>query len=92
MPCLRKDQRSNLDQGLWLPCCGYASTISGAKCTGIKAMLKYAWRVIAKALGDKAHPNSKVANHVASVRFMILVAYMTTNAFICAGVIRHWNN
>jgi hypothetical protein len=55
-------------------------------------MLKYCWRIIAKALGDKAHPDSQVANHVASVRFMILVAYMTTNAFICAGVIRHWNN
>jgi hypothetical protein len=26
------------------------------------------------------------------VRFFILAAYMTTNIFICAGVIRHWNN
>jgi hypothetical protein len=26
------------------------------------------------------------------VRFCILLAYMTTNIFICAGVIRHWNN
>jgi hypothetical protein len=26
------------------------------------------------------------------VRFCILAAYMTTNIFICAGVIRHWNN
>jgi hypothetical protein len=25
------------------------------------------------------------------VRFCILLAYMTTNIFICAGVIRHWN-
>jgi hypothetical protein len=54
-------------------------------------MLRYCWRIIAKALGEKAHPNSKVADHVALVRFMILVAYMTTNACICAGVIRHWN-
>ena len=55
-------------------------------------MLRYLWRIIAKALGEKAHPNSQVADHVALMRFMILVAYMTTNAFICAGVIRHWDN
>jgi hypothetical protein len=55
-------------------------------------MLKHWWRVVAKALGNKAHPESKIANQVASIRFAILLAYMTTNAFICAGVIRHWNN
>jgi hypothetical protein len=26
------------------------------------------------------------------VRLFILSAYMTTNLFICAGVIRHWND
>ena len=92
MPCLRQDQRSNRDQGLRLSCCRYASIVHGAKCIEIKSMLKYVWLIIAKALGDKARPNSKVADHVALVRLMILVAYMTTNVFICAGVIRHWDN
>jgi hypothetical protein len=49
------------------------------------------WRIVAKALGEKAHHHNRIADQVALVRFCILLAYMTTNIFICAGVIRHWN-
>lgn len=53
--------------------------------------MRHWWRVVAKALGEKAHQHDRIADQVALVRFFILAAYMTTNIFICAGVIRHWN-
>lgn len=53
--------------------------------------MRHWWRVVAKALGEKAHQHDRIADQVALVRFFILAAYMTTNVFICAGVIRHWN-
>ena len=58
----------------------------------LKTTLYRWWRVIAKALGDKAHHDDRLVDQVALVRFLILSAYMLTNALICAGVIRHWNN
>ena len=54
--------------------------------------LRHWWRVVAKALGEKAHQHDRIADQVAMVRFFILMAYMTTNIFICSGVIRHWND
>ena len=50
------------------------------------------WRILAKALGDKAHPDPRIADRVATVRLTILLSYLLTNTFIVAGVIRHWNN
>ncbi len=50
------------------------------------------WLVVAKALGEKAHRRDRIADQVAAVRIAILVAYMATNLFICAGVLRHWND
>ena len=50
------------------------------------------WRVLAKALGEKAHIDDRLADQVASIRVAILLGYMATNAFICAGVVRHWND
>lgn len=50
------------------------------------------WRVLAKALGEKAHSDPRIADRVALVRLAILGSYLLTNAFIVAGVIRHWNN
>lgn len=50
------------------------------------------WHLLAKALGEKAHPDPAIADQIALIRTSILLAYMLTNAFICAGVIRHWNN
>jgi hypothetical protein len=52
-----------------------------------------AWTALAKALGEKAHPHDRnLSDRVALVRLVILLSYMTTNAFIIAGVIRHWNS
>ena len=50
------------------------------------------WRILALALGEKAHPDPRIADRVALVRLAILASYLTTNAFIVAGVIRHWNH
>jgi hypothetical protein len=50
-----------------------------------------AWRLIAKALGEKASSCDQESDHVAFVRLLILLSYLTTNCFIIAGVIRHWN-
>ena len=50
------------------------------------------WRILAKALGEKAHPDPRIADRVAMVRLIILLNYLITNAFIVAGVIRHWNH
>ena len=58
---------------------------------GVSGQMRHWWRVVAKALGEKAHQHDRIADQVALVRFFILAAYMTTNIFICAGVIRHWN-
>lgn len=50
------------------------------------------WKVWANALGAKASTDKRHSDHVAIVRTIILVMYMTTNCFIVAGVIRHWND
>jgi hypothetical protein len=50
------------------------------------------WRILAKALGEKAHSNDRLADQVAAIRVAILLGYMATNVMICAGVIRHWND
>lgn len=48
------------------------------------------WRLWAKALGEKAGKDDSEANKIAVVRTIIVLAYLITNAFIVAGVIRHW--
>ena len=50
------------------------------------------WRILAKALGEKAHPDPRIADRVAMVRLTILLSYLTTNTVRVAGVLRHWNN
>jgi hypothetical protein len=50
------------------------------------------WRILAKALGEKSHPDPRIADRVAMVRLTTLLSYLTTNTFIVAGVIRHWNH
>ena len=49
-----------------------------------------AFRLWAKALGEKASPHDKEADKVAYIRTLILASYLITNLFIVAGVIRHW--
>jgi hypothetical protein len=53
---------------------------------------KNAWRWWAKAIGEKASKCDKESDIVASIRTIIFATYLITNAFIVAGVIRHWND
>lgn len=50
------------------------------------------WRLIAKALGEKASPENQEADLVAVIRLLILCSYLITNTIICLGVWRHWND
>jgi len=54
--------------------------------------MKSAWRLWAKALGEKAHKKDHIADQIAIIRTFIVVSYFVTNSFIVAGVIRHWND
>jgi hypothetical protein len=54
--------------------------------------MKYVWRLWAKALGEKATPNDKEADIVATIRTCIVLIYILTNIFIIAGIVRHWND
>ena len=50
------------------------------------------WSLWAKALGEKASSKKKEADAIAAIRSFIFLSYLTTNAFIVAGVIKHWND
>jgi hypothetical protein len=52
--------------------------------------MKNFWYIWSKALGEKAHENRNAADKVAIARTIIFLSYLITNAFIIAGVIRHW--
>ena len=54
--------------------------------------VKNLWHLWSLALGEKAHKKDHVADKVAVVRSIIFVTYFITNAFIVAGVLRHWND
>jgi len=53
---------------------------------------KNAWRWWAKAIGEKASKCDKESDKIALIRTFIFATYLITNVFICAGVIRHWND
>lgn len=55
-------------------------------------MIRKWWIIWAKALGPKADKDDKTSDIVAIVRTIILMIYLITNAFIVAGVIKHWSN
>ena len=50
-----------------------------------------AWRLWAKALGEKHGRTDREADTIACIRTLIFVSYMVTNLFIISGVIRHWD-
>jgi hypothetical protein len=50
------------------------------------------WRLWAKALGEKASCCNNESDKIAIIRSFIFASYLITNLFICAGVIRHWND
>ena len=53
---------------------------------------KSAWRIWAKALGEKAGKNDKEADYVAVLRTFIFLTYLVTNVAIVANAVRHWND
>jgi hypothetical protein len=53
--------------------------------------MKRLWRIWAKALGEKAGATDDEADRIAVIRSIIVLSYITTNLFIVAGVLRHWN-
>jgi hypothetical protein len=53
--------------------------------------MKKLWRIWAKALGEKAGATDDEADRIAVIRSIIVISYITTNCFIVAGVLRHWN-
>lgn len=54
--------------------------------------MKTLWRWWAKALGEKPSKCDQESDFIALIRTFIFVSYLTTNLFIVAGVIRHWND
>ena len=57
----------------------------------MRICLRNIWRLWAKALGEKASDKDSEADKVALVRTIIILSYIITNAFIIAGVIKHWS-
>ena len=48
------------------------------------------FRLLAKALGEKAGKDNNEADKIAWIRVIILAQAVATNLFIVAGVIKHW--
>jgi len=53
---------------------------------------KSAWRIWAKALGEKSGSNDREADYVAVLRTFIFCTYLVTNVAIVANAVRHWND
>jgi hypothetical protein len=65
---------------------------SNQKITNYSSNLEQMWRLWCKALGEKVGKNNKEADKIALIRTILFATYLVTNLFICAGVIRHWND
>ena len=48
------------------------------------------FKLIAKALGEKASADYREADHIALIRMIIVFVYIITNLFIVAGIIHKW--
>lgn len=57
-----------------------------------KKKTKNLWRWWAKAIGEKASKCDRESDRIAVIRTVIFLTYLITNAFIIAGVVRHWND
>jgi hypothetical protein len=51
-----------------------------------------AWRIWAKALGEKSGKTDRESDIIAGIRTVILIAYMVTNVAIVGNAMRHWDN
>ena len=58
---------------------------------GMKTFSNKAWRLWAKALGEKTGNTDAEADLIACIRTTVVLIYIITNFFIIAGIIRHWN-
>jgi hypothetical protein len=56
------------------------------------AKQKSAWRIWAKALGEKSGKDDKESDIIAIIRTLIFLTYLVTNIAIVANAIRHWND
>ena len=54
--------------------------------------LSKAWRIWAKALGQKEGKNDREADTIAGIRTLIFVSYLVTNVAIVANAVRHWDD
>jgi hypothetical protein len=52
--------------------------------------IRDAWRLWAKALGEKSGSSDKESDKIACIRSIIVLSYILTNCFIVAGVWHHW--
>ena len=52
--------------------------------------MRKAWRMWAKAIGEKSGNTVHEADRIALIRTAIVLCYVITNLFIIAGVMRHW--
>jgi len=53
---------------------------------------KSVWRLLAKALGEKASKDNTEADRIALIRLVMFLSIFITNCFIVANAIRHWND
>jgi hypothetical protein len=58
----------------------------------MRILLHKIWRLWAKALGEKVGNTDIESDRIACIRTVVVLSYITTNCFIIAGVVRHWNN
>ena len=59
---------------------------------GMALAVNKIWRIWKYALGSFSDEKTKqYDNYIVLVRTIILLTYFTTNIFIVAGVVRHWN-
>ncbi|AFK66350.1 gp149 [Synechococcus phage S-CBM2] len=56
------------------------------------AKQKSAWRIWAKALGEKSGKDDKESDLIACIRTFIFLTYLITNIAIVANAVRHWND
>lgn len=49
------------------------------------------WRLIAKALGEKAGVSDNESDKIAFIRLVIVLQAIITNMFIISGIIKHWS-
>lgn len=54
-------------------------------------MMTKLWHYWAKALGEKAFPETSEADKVAIVRTGIVMVYLLTNIILVINVIHHWS-